>query len=152
MNQKISKRLDKGKLEVFWKEFKQYIRKNNINLKLIKPQGYACRCSSPGISNIRIVFRLKYDRIISNVYVIRAKDVWFKPLIAKEQEINKLLGDATMEWHKKKVTYHIDVSCEIYHVVNESNYAPYFKWLVAKANILVKEFAKEYPELKKYQA
>ncbi len=147
----VYSRLDKVKLEKFWNDFRVYLMKKHPSTKLIKANGKSCLYSSPGISDMRIVFIVEEESVICNIYFTRTKRDWYEFLKNKESAINAVLDDSKTKWYKKKTTYHINVPFGVSNALGKTNYDEYFAWLVKNADILIDLFSKYYPEFKKYQ-
>jgi len=133
----------------FWNKFKNYIRKNDtqIRLQTPRPQHYYDVSMGSADGHIDLLIDSRDNLLGCGIYISKNKDL-FHFLQERKNEIEKEIGE-TADWVDAPVASRIKIRKEVSDIFDQVEAEKYFAWLYEKTVLFQKVFGKYFREFKK---
>lgn len=130
----------------FWKDFKDYAKANNTNLRIgrkARAQHWYNISFGTSEAHLALTVSTRENVITVSVYITNSPELYEKFFLKKEAIEQKL--DFELEWQEleNKIASRIMVSRDA-DLNNEDEWETYFRWLLEKAEKMAKEFSKHF--------
>ena len=133
----------------FWNKFKNYVRENDIRIRLQTPRPQHWYNVSIGSSDghVTLTINSRENLIGCEVYISKNKDL-FNFLRERKDEIEKEIGES-IEWVDAAVVSRIKIKKEVSGIFDQAEAEKYFAWLYEKTVLFQNVFGKYFKEFKK---
>ncbi len=133
----------------FWTKFKNYVRTNDMRIRLQTPRPQHWYDVSMGSSDAHIALTVntRENLLGCEIYINRSKEL-FNFLRNRQGEIEKEVGEKT-EWVDATVASRVKIGKKVSGVFNQSEADNYFAWLYEKTVLFQKVFGKYFREFRK---
>jgi hypothetical protein len=132
----------------FWKKLREYIRVNDIKLRLQTPRAqhwYNFNVGTTG-THVSITINSKENLLGCELYIDKSKEL-FNYLRERKKEIEKEIGEKA-EWIDAPIASRIKISKEVNDVFNQEKAENYFVWIYKKIVLFKKVFGRYINEFK----
>lgn len=133
----------------FWNKFKNYVRENDMRIRLQtpRPQFYYDVSMGSADAHIDLLIDSRDGLIGCGLYIPRNKEL-YAFLLENKKEIENEIGE-TAEWVDARVASRVRIKKEVGDVFNQDGAENYFAWLYEKTVLFQKVFGKYFKEFKK---
>lgn len=133
----------------FWNKFKNYVRKNNMQIRLRTPRPQHWYDVSMGSSEMHIALTVntKKNFVSCELWINNDKQI-FEFLKERKEEIEKEIGENGDWWSARKASG-VRIIKSVEYVFEEEKIEENFIWLYEKTVLFQKVFGKYFKEFKK---